>query len=101
MTPQLLPDVSLLHVAAAGALNPIAIAVSYLLGRKADQFPKLIIAGFAGAAAAALTLYLAAMIGIPGADNLSRAGAGVFTVSLVAGIFYAWVGYKTRDLNNR
>jgi hypothetical protein len=97
--PPLLPDVSLIQVALAGALNPAAIAVSYLMGRKADQLPKLLIAGFAGGAVAALSLYLAALVGIPGADNLSRALAGVFTVALVAGIFYGWIGLRSRSLN--
>jgi hypothetical protein len=99
MTPPLLPDVSLIQVALAGALNPLAIAVSFLMGRKADQLPKVLIAGFAGGTAAAISLYLAALVGIPGADNLSRAGAGVFTTGFLAGIFYAWLGFKFRDLN--
>lgn len=99
--PPLLPDVSLIQVALAGALNPVAIAVSFLMGRKADQSPKVLIAGFAGATAAAISLYLAALVGIPGADNLSRAGAGVFTVSLLAGIVYAWLGFKSQDINKR
>ena len=93
MSPPLLPDVSLVEVAVAGVLNPVLMAVAFMMGRKADQPVKLVIAGFAGAAASALTLYLAALVGVPGADNLSRAIAGVFTVSLIAGIFYAGAGY--------
>ena len=99
MSPPLLPDVSLLQVVLAGALNPAAIAVSYLMGRKADQPAKILIAGFAGGASAAVTLYLAALVGIPGADNLSRAGAGVFTVALLAGFLYAWAGFKLGGIN--
>ena len=96
MTPPLLPDVSLLKVVMAGALNPAAMAVAFLMGRKADQAPKLLIAGFAAGAVAAVSLYLAALVGIPGAGDLLRAVAGVFTVAMLAGFIYAWIGYKQR-----
>lgn len=99
MSPPLLPDVSLVQVALAGVLNPVLMAVAFIMGRKADQAVKLVIAAFAGAIASVVTLYLAALVGVPGADNLSRAIAGVFTVSLIAGIFYAAAGYWGRKLS--
>ena len=96
MTPDLQPDVNLIELLAYAALNPATISVAFLLGRKVDQPAKLMIAAFAGAIAGVVLLNLLALLGIWDAPTLGRAGAGIMIASLLAGLAYAWLGYKFR-----
>ena len=97
MTPD--PDtllVPLKEVALYALFNPAHIAVSFLMGRKADQLPKIGIAAFAGAIAGIVLLYLVALLGIFDAPTAARAAGGIFIASLLTGVVYAWLGYRTR-----
>lgn len=94
MTPDLQPDVSLLEIVLFSALNPALITVAFLMGRKADQPAKIMIAAFAGAMAVMVLLYFAALLGISDAPNLGRAAVGVFIACFLTGHLYAWIGYK-------
>ncbi|SFV28363.1 hypothetical protein [Hyphomicrobium facile] len=94
--PDFQPDVPLIEVFLYGVLNPATIVVAFMLGRRADDKAKLIIAGFAGAAAGAALLYIATFLRLWDAPTLGRAIAGVFTTSLIAGIVYAGIGYATK-----
>lgn len=96
MTPDLQPDVPLLEVVLYGAINPIVIAVAFWMGGKADQPAKLLIAAFAGAIAGIVVLNIAALLGVFDAPEAARAAGGVFTISLLAGIAYAWAGYRLK-----
>ena len=96
ITPDLQPDVNLVELALYAALNPATIAVAFLLGRKADEKPKILIAAFAAAIAGVTLLYFAALLRIWDAPELGRAAAGVFAASLVFGIVYAWIGFATK-----
>lgn len=87
--------VPLWDVALYALLNPAHIAVSFLMGRKADQSAKLGIAAFAGAAAGIALLYLVALLGILHAPNAARAAGGIFIASLLTGLVYAWIGYRS------
>lgn len=89
-----MPNISLLEVVLLGAFNPVSMVVAFLFGRKSDQAAKLLIAAFAGAAAAMVVLFLAGLLGSHHAQELGRAAVGIFIVSFVAGLFYAWIGYK-------
>lgn len=93
MTPEFEPFVPLYETLLFAILNPATIAVAFWLGRLADQKAKLLIAAFGGAFAGFVVLYFAALFGIWDAPRLGRAAAGVFVVSLVAGLFYAAIGY--------
>lgn len=96
MGPDLQTDVPLLEVLLYGGLNPATIVVAFMMGRKADEKSKIMIAAFAGAAAGAVILYIATFLRLGDAPTLGRAIAGVFITSLVAGFIYARAGYAMR-----
>ena len=92
--PDLQPNVNLLGELAWAAFNPAAIAVAYLMGRKADQPAKLGIAAFAGAVAGIALLWLAARLHVGIAIDTARAAAGVFVMTLPFGVAWAWLGRR-------
>jgi hypothetical protein len=96
MGPELQPDVNLTELLLYAALNPATIATAFLMGRKANEKPKILIAAFAGAIAGVTLLYVAALFRIWDAPTLGRAAAGSFAASLVAGLLYGWLGFATR-----
>ena len=96
MGPDFQPDVPLSEVLVYGILNPATIVVAYMLGQRADDKSKILIAGFAGAAAGAALLYVVTWLRIWDAPTVGRAAAGVFIVSLVAGFVYAAIGYAMK-----
>jgi hypothetical protein len=93
MGPDLQPDVPLLEVLLYGVLNPTTIIIAFLMGRKADDKSKIMIAAFAGAIAGIAVLYLITLLRLWDAPTLARAAAGIFMTSLVAGFVYAGAGY--------
>lgn len=88
--------VPLKEVALYALLNPAHIAVSFLMGRKADQPAKIGIAAFAGAVAGIALLYLVALFGVFDAPTAARAAGGIFIASLVTGLVYGGAGYLMR-----
>lgn len=96
MDPDLQANVPLLEVLLYGILNPATIIVAFMIGQRADDKSKLMIAAFAGAFAGVVVLYIATFLRLWDAPTLGRAIAGVFIVSLVAGFVYAGAGYLTR-----
>jgi hypothetical protein len=96
MSPDLQPDVSLIELVLYALLNPATIAVAFLMGRKADQPAKIMIAAFAGAAAGFALLYVATLLRVWDAPTLARASAGVFAASFIGGLAYAFAGYKSK-----
>ena len=93
MSPDLQPDVNLVELLTYAVFNPATIAVAFLMGRKADEKPKILIAAFGGAIAGVALLYFAALFHIWNTPMLGRAAAGVFAASLAAGLVYAAIGY--------
>lgn len=96
MGPDFQPDVPLAEVLLYGIFNPATIIVAYMLGQRADDKAKILIAGFGGAVAGSALLYIVTLLRIWDAPTLGRAVAGVFIVSLVAGFIYAAVGYAMK-----
>jgi hypothetical protein len=96
MQPALQPDVSLLTVLLLAALNPAVIAVGYLLGRRADQAGKLLVAGFAASLAGFALLWLGAALRLGWLSDASRAAAGIFVAQILFGAIWAWIGFKRR-----
>jgi glycerol uptake facilitator-like aquaporin len=96
MGPELQPDVNVTELLLYAALNPATIAAAFVMGRKADEKPKILIAAFVGALAGVVLLYIAALFRIWDAPTLGRAAAGSFAASLVAGVFYGGIGYATK-----
>ncbi len=96
--PDLQPDVHLLSVLAWAALNPVAIAVAYVMGQRADQPAKLGIAAFVGALAGVAVLWIAARLGLSIATDVGRGAVGVFVTALPFGVFWAWLGWSRRRI---
>ena len=81
-----------LNLIVIAALNPVVIVVGFLMGRAADQWQKLLIAGFAAAFAGAIALWLAVAAGLLPAHGIGGE-AGVFVASIVTGTLWAALGY--------
>lgn len=92
--------VPLTEVLLYGILNPATIVVAFMLGQRANDKSKLMIAAFAGAVAGVAVLYIATFLRIWDAPTLGRSVAGVFIVSLVAGFVYAAAGYLMKRKSN-
>jgi hypothetical protein len=89
-----LPVDMLLGLLAWTLLNPATILVAFLLGRRADQASKIIVAAFAAGFAGMLLGLLAWLVGSPGVDRKSL--AGLFTFCFLYGLLWAWIGYRMR-----
>ncbi|HVX35129.1 MAG TPA: hypothetical protein VHC71_02810 [Hyphomicrobium sp.] len=92
--------VPLTEVLLYGILNPATIVVAFMLGQRANDKSKLMIAAFAGAVAGVAVLYVATFFRIWDAPTLARSVVGVFIVSLIAGFVYAGVGYLMKRKPN-
>ncbi len=73
-------------------LNPAAIAVGYLLGRRADQPQKIVVAAFPAGIAGVMFGLLVIVTGLTGAGT--RLLAGIFIVSGLVGMLAAWIGFR-------
>jgi hypothetical protein len=93
--PAFLPDVPLATVLVFGALNPVAIIVAFLMGRRADQAAKVLVAAFVGALAGAALLWLGTVMRIPAVATPGRAAAGIFVASFLFGLLWAALGYQS------
>ena len=81
MGPDFQPDVPLLEVLLYGVLNPATIIVAFMMGRKADDKSKIMIAAFAGAVAGVAVLYVITLLRLWDAPTLGRARAIVASAS--------------------
>jgi hypothetical protein len=88
--------VDLKTVILVALLNPAAIAVAFWMGNRADQWQKVPVAAFAGAAVGLAIAYMAFRLGLPGVAGVARAGAGVFIATFLFGLVWAWLGYRFR-----
>jgi hypothetical protein len=89
-----LPADMLLGLLAWTILNPAAIVVAFLIGRRADQAPKIIVAAFAAGIAGMVLGLLGWLIGLPGVDRKSL--AGLFIFCFLYGLLWGWIGYRLR-----
>ena len=87
--PPELKDVLLLAI-----MNPATLAAGFLIGRRADQVQKIIVAAFAAGIAGVLFAGLLMLTGLypPKVRLLS----GVFVASFVAGLVWGGLGFATR-----
>jgi hypothetical protein len=81
-----------LHTALA--LLAGAIVAGFLVGRRADQAQKIVVAGFAAGIAGVLFAGLLMLTGLfpPKVHSLT----GVFVAAAVVGIVTGWLGFATR-----
>jgi ABC-type Fe3+-siderophore transport system permease subunit len=94
--PDFQPDVPLIEVFLYGVFNPATIVVAFMLGQRADDKAKIMIAAFGGAVAGVALLYVVTLLRLWDAPTLARAVVGVFITSLLAGCLYAGVGYAMK-----
>lgn len=93
MNPIVQAPVDLMAVLMAGALNPVVYVVAFLMGRKADQWQKIPVAGFAAATIGSAVVYVMVRLGLLGMSNTGRAAAGIFIVEMLAGMVAAALAY--------
>ncbi len=74
------------------ALNPAVILVGVMMGQRADQWQKLIVAAFVAALAGAGLVWLGAWLRILPARGLGGE-AGLFVLQMVFGLVWATLGY--------
>lgn len=77
------------------ALNPVVIAVAFIMGRTAGEWRKIVVAAFAAALAGSVALWVATFAGLVPAKGVGGEG-GVFLLQCVLGLFWAWTGFATR-----
>jgi hypothetical protein len=99
--PVLLPDVPLWSVIGFAALNPVTIAVAWIMGRNADAPAKILVAGFAAALAGALALWLGTLLRLSFLATPARAAAGIFAIGIVFAMAYAAAAYAVARNRSR
>ncbi|MCC0011390.1 MAG: hypothetical protein H6875_13210 [Hyphomicrobiaceae bacterium] len=74
------------------ALNPAVIVVAFVMGLKADQWQKLIVAALAASLAGFLLLYFVIYVGAIHASSIGGE-AGIVALQMVFGLAWAAAGY--------
>lgn len=74
--------------------NPAIIIVAFLMGRSADQWQKLIVAGFAASLAGFILYWLVAAVGLMPVHALGGEAA-VLLIGFLFGLVWAGIGYWT------
>ena len=77
------------------AVNPAVIAVAFLMGRKADQWQKLLLAAFAASLAGFVLYWLGGQVGLF-AIHAIGGEAAIFMLQFVFGLAWAALGYWFR-----
>ena len=75
--------------------NPVVIVVAFLMGRRADQWQKLIVAAFAASVAGVALYWLVAAVGLMPIHALGGEAA-LLLMQLVPGLVWAGIGYWSR-----
>ena len=76
-------------------LNPAVIAVAFLMGRRADQWQKLIVAAFAASLAGFALYWLVAAVGLMPVHALGGEAA-LLLMQFLFGLVWAALGYYFR-----
>ena len=76
-------------------LNPAVIAVAFLMGRRADQWQKLIVAAFAASLTGFILYWLVAELGLLPIHALGGEAA-ILVMQLLLGFVWAGLGYWLR-----
>ena len=74
-------------------LNPAVIVVAFLMGRRADQWQKLIVAAFAASLAGYALYWLVAAVGLMPVHALGGE-AGILVMQFFVGLVWATLGYR-------
>ncbi|MFM1814438.1 MAG: hypothetical protein RLZ98_1133 [Pseudomonadota bacterium] len=84
-----------LTVVLVALLNPVVIAVAFLMGRNADQWQKLLIAAFAASLAGFLLFWVVTFLGIVRVKGFGGE-AGIVLAQFLFGLVWAGIGFWTR-----
>ncbi len=76
-------------------LNPVVIVVAFLMGRGADQWQKLIVAGFAASLCGFILYWIVAALGLLPIHALGGE-VGIVLMQFAFGIVWAVLGFLTR-----
>ena len=76
-------------------LNPVVIAVAFLMGRCADQWQRLIVAAFAASVAGVALYWLVAAVGLMPIHALGGEAA-LLLMQFLLGLAWASLGYWTK-----
>ena len=83
------------------AFDPVLIVVAVLLGWKADQFGKVLIAAIAALGVSALFSWLVTSLGIPWVAPVRADALTLFPVRVVSAIVWAALAYAARRVIRR
>ena len=76
-------------------LNPVVVAVAFLMGHSADQWQKIPVAAFAASAAGVAVYWAVAALGFLPIHALGSE-AGIFALQFLFGLAWAAAGYRFR-----
>jgi hypothetical protein len=72
--------------------NPVVIIIAFMMGRRADQWQKIVVAAFAASCAGYLLYWLVAAVGLMPVHALGGEAA-VVLMQFLFGLVWAGVGY--------
>ncbi|MGI9404042.1 MAG: hypothetical protein ACR2OF_06000 [Hyphomicrobium sp.] len=75
--------------------NPAVIVVAFVLGRRADQWQKLLVAAFAASLAGFILYWIVTTVGLLPVRALGGE-AGIVLLQILFGLIWAVIGYWTR-----
>ena len=76
-------------------MNPATLAAGFMLGRRADQKQKIVLAVVVAGVAGMAFAWLLMLTGL--FEPKIRLLGGVFVLSAALGTLWAWIGFATRD----
>ena len=83
------------------AFDPVLIIVAVLLGWKADQFGKVVIAAIAALGLSIVVSYVIGLLGIPWVAPVRSDALTLFPVRIIAALLWAIGAYAARRLTQR
>lgn len=86
------PPIDLVALLVTALLNPVVVVTAVMMGLRADQWQKVLVAGFAAAVIGSAVVYVLVRVGV-GSDRLARAPAGLLIVQFALGTAWAAVAY--------
>ena len=80
-------------------LNPAAIATGFFIGRRADQWQKIVVGGFGAGFAGLAFVWLMDKLGFYVGDMQSV--GGVYVLSFIVGLIWCFAGFVSRRPHGR
>ena len=77
-------------------MNPATLVAGFMLGRRADQIQKIVLAVVVAGVAGMLFAWILMLTGL--FEPKIRLLGGVFVLSAALGTLWAWIGFATRGV---